>query len=1402
MYSPRFPTLKRNPYGISDSDRAAADELIAKHGSPEKAYEFMMLADRDKLPQNIDWFDVTGYLGQPDKFPKGAPARFIMDPANNSSTPATLQSISDYMHRNKLIGAEEGTEGTAGRLIANMNKPITSMEQLLRSRHALAEDMSEHIRTAKELSQQLNAHGGLLHQYQTDPSRRDYKHYLTEALNAKQERGPEAFGEFYKDLGEHEYVPRQMEQYAREVKPDYFEAKPRRGIGFDEFAGAVVDPNDYGMNHAKRLAEQVEDVGIPSSSIHILPEGGDNYTRSQIIHKNFGDQLFSKGGEVMGDRLSQLMGQLRAPRKGYSLGGQPTGVVDETDYTPQIDQLYQDYYGRAGDKAGLDFWNNALRTSPMKMSDIEDMFSRSNEAKANYGSILDRLYNSSFGRNADQAGKDYWTNELNMNRATLRDVENAFADSPEAMIRNAYKEELGRDADDAGLKYWNEQFAKGDMDEQRLRDIMSGTQEARNRGRSMYDAASSLMGNDPKRAFRDVLWSEGNLFRGRPEAEREFAKIGHTIINRANVGFPVGSAGYRAQHDPHDIMSQILAPGQFSYFANERAKMAEDYFSKHPGEAQYYEDLVNRMMSGELKDPNAGSMYYLNEKALRKLPSWFRNAGKPGSDLYKFDVVDESGVHHTVLGSKKYSEQAVKMSPGYVDPSGKAFAADAGQSPQPNLAEQLAAQGAAGAGAGAGMVNPGGGVIGAGTAGGVAPSPGLPPIPAWNPATLSLPINPSPGTTYDWMGNPSFNTLNGIGGSGGLNGGFAGGGGGGLSGGISTGNPFGWARGGRVPRETGGRIPPKTRLDHLMRGMRRGYEEGGMPGDDASAFVQEQLHGDEDRKRERELLRPSALLDQYKDRDYDVLSKPSEDAGDFVKHELSIGERQLPQMDRAAKNRMRDLGMEALHLGAYATPAAPAMAAYDAYQGMKEGDPTDLFLSGFGVSGRLGKLMKGLGAGAMAMQPAEAQAAPKGKLVKNLKDFAWPMAQSEMESSGLKKHMQALGHQLYGAHPETEAAIERIRKSGSIVYPGSAEFESIAQRFQDPMANPRGTGGYYGVVQSEPDPTKVKRDFSSLRGLTPTRNLGWEQFFKENPEGTMINLAGDRTDVGKLRGIQGQKFGWEVPIHGGPKYSREINPNDVWANNLGINTALLDAINDIKAATKKPVYGVYAPMGPQAMDSSKDMVDAIMSQFKGRGLDRSDLNAMTSYLTSGEIGGLRPKDQEAFNKAMAGFPGLHNPEEASQYLQGLSGGMRRTFTQALDTKANRERGAPEIGMTRVAMADPNVARLPGNTLGPHIVELTGEKAAPAKRFANRTYEHGLHGRYVGDVEPISRHVAMPDVVDVLLGRSNAKGEAVHPFSTDRTGFPTYRKLTEEQVQPQTINQRMIDSILAHLGKKP
>lgn len=82
-----------------------------------------------------------------------------------------------------------------------------------------------------------------------------------------------------------------------------------------------------------------------------------------------------------------------------------------------VQELYVAYFGRPADPAGLDYWTNIVEAQGSTAA-VSATFAASPEYIVSYfgktnGQIVDQIYTNLFGRTADTAGRAYWVNLLN-----------------------------------------------------------------------------------------------------------------------------------------------------------------------------------------------------------------------------------------------------------------------------------------------------------------------------------------------------------------------------------------------------------------------------------------------------------------------------------------------------------------------------------------------------------------------------------------------------------------------------------------------------------------------------------------------------------------------------------------------------------------------------------------------------------------------------------------------------------------------------------------------------------------------------------------------------------------------------------------------------------------------------
>lgn len=348
-------------------------------------------------------------------------------------------------------------------------------------------------------------------------------------------------------------------------------------------------------------------------------------------------------------------------------------------------------------------------------------------------------------------------------------------------------------------------------------------------------------------------------------------------------------------------------------------------------------------------------------------------------------------------------------------------------------------------------------------------------------------------------------------------------------------------------------------------------------------------------------------------------------------------------------------------------------------------------------------------------------------------------------------------------------------------------------------------GGYYNLEQTlAPQDVKPRiRQIPGVRPLDP-RQMSWDDFYNIGKGGSFINIGGDRSNLGRLFGINGENLAWPVDLHAGPKYALEANPGAVWANAGNPAKSLQNAI--MRAAENGPVYGILSPMSPQAVNSSHNMVDALLAQIYGRlnsgGLAHTTLDDFNDFVKSGQFAEKANREKRA--KEMANMPSMRDPKAVSDFLRTVSGGARRDFSLAMDKERWRDAGMPMVGQTRVAITDPALLRTPSGGMGHRIVRFnTDNLTAPESSlaFKHSTYPVATAGEYVGDVPMLPRHYVMPTAQDQMMQTLANDSSVIHPLSVNSKGRDSARKFFEEQQLVQPIDDDFLHSVREGMARK-
>lgn len=429
----------------------------------------------------------------------------------------------------------------------------------------------------------------------------------------------------------------------------------------------------------------------------------------------------------------------------------------------------------------------------------------------------------------------------------------------------------------------------------------------------------------------------------------------------------------------------------------------------------------------------------------------------------------------------------------------------------------------------------------------------------------------------------------------------------------------------------------------------------------------------------------------------------------------------------------------------------------------------------------------------------------------------------EKEGDHISSHPVAMAMRLAGLPGISEQFNNGMRRHS----PEEQRFKEYMSKVLDPR-NPEhfdaakqiagtydvGDTSYSGFKQHPVMPSGVTTKIKDIPGAIPkpTAPMGWKDFYDVGKGGTLFTLGGDRSNLGRLTHINGKKLAWPVDLHAGTKYQREPNKEAVWAND---KTAASTLRNNILRASEngKPVFGAFAPMGPESIDSSKNMMDAVMSHVAASDIDPSAMKdfdekiRQAQHVYNGKAGSPADKReaQEDALEVMKKWPGLKDAKKARDFaFKNMNGNQRAYLIKMMDRKMYLDAGFPSMSATRAAITDPDLLHVAGNMMGGNIVRLDPSDYDRSKlSFEHATYNTPTKGEYVGTVPFAARHDVMPDYVQSQVmdpkyvqkkGQNAGEPLLIHPYSPNPTGRGSFRGNTELRQGIQPINEKMLESI--------
>ncbi len=244
------------------------------------------------------------------------------------------------------------------------------------------------------------------------------------------------------------------------------------------------------------------------------------------------------------------------------------------------------------------------------------------------------------------------------------------------------------------------------------------------------------------------------------------------------------------------------------------------------------------------------------------------------------------------------------------------------------------------------------------------------------------------------------------------------------------------------------------------------------------------------------------------------------------------------------------------------------------------------------------------------------------------------------------------------------------------------------------------------------------------------------------PVGSWLTpLVGDRSRSGEFLTHIGEKeLANPVSLQGGYQFTPEWKGEGVaWASDRSPISTMGRRVREFQGRDVPGVYGVYTPMSTQSIDASHHVSDALSQMMK---LEKDNISKTAI---------------EKFDAKMGGdFPGVTS-ENLQEYLRGKPMSYRNDFVKAMNTKAAREAGFPDVEQARIAITHPDLIDTPNYAGGNAIAKLTGDVSHYNKGGGlapHYTYPSKLHGEYMGGLaEALPQELLWRDLAPKIAARN-------------------------------------------------
>lgn len=118
------------------------------------------------------------------------------------------------------------------------------------------------------------------------------------------------------------------------------------------------------------------------------------------------------------------------------------------NYVSMVQELYVAYFSRPADPAGLAFWANNLENKVVTYEDIAASFAQTAEYRATYfdtehSVLVHEIYDNLFGRAPEKTGLDFWIKALDSGAMTIGNMVTTVAAGAQGADQFAFNAKVG-----------------------------------------------------------------------------------------------------------------------------------------------------------------------------------------------------------------------------------------------------------------------------------------------------------------------------------------------------------------------------------------------------------------------------------------------------------------------------------------------------------------------------------------------------------------------------------------------------------------------------------------------------------------------------------------------------------------------------------------------------------------------------------------------------------------------------------------------------------------------------------------------------------------------------------------------------------------------------------------------